>query len=105
MKLAAIGQQTYNFKSVMETKRVKAEKMPPEHTIVEKNSRKVLNPVSTSGWIGVGALATTVISGIKHMPKTHKTAAFISVGAIATHIGLVSSRHHFLKLQNDKKEQ
>lgn len=79
------------FKAVTEEHR----KPPVEIEQIQQNvHKKVLNPVSATGWVGVGAIATAIISGIKHLNKLHKISAFVGVGAIAGHIGLVKAHHH-----------
>jgi hypothetical protein len=99
MKVSAIN--TTNFKSITEVKRAEAEDFPNQPII--HHEHKKINPVSVTGWTGVAAMCTAVVSGMMHKPVLHKISAFIGVGAIAGHIGLVSASHHFMKSQFDKK--
>lgn len=62
-----------------------------------EHKHKPVNPVSVTGWLGVASMCTAVISAIAHKPKLHKISAFVGVAAIASHVGLISARHHFFK--------
>ena len=99
MKVSAIN--ATNFKSITEVKRAEAEDFPNQPEIQHKH--KPINPVSATGWIGAVSAVTAIVSGMMHKPVLHKISAFIGVGAIAGHIGLVSASHHFMKSQFDKK--
>jgi len=56
--------------------------------------KKNINPASLTGWIGLGAMVTAVVSGILHKPKLHKASAFIGVASIAAHVGIIETYHH-----------
>lgn len=89
MRICAINSTT--FKSITEEHR-----KPPieqEEPVIHHNHKK-FNPVLTTGWIGAGAIATSIFTGIKRAPLLHKTAAFIGAASIAAHIGLISAYHH-----------
>ena len=62
-----------------------------------EHKHKPVNPVSVTGWVGVASVCTAVISAIAHKPKLHKISAFAGIAAIASHVGLVSARHHSFK--------
>lgn len=107
MLVSAIGHYPV-FRTITEENRkppVESEQQPvcvPQPPI-HKHPR--INPVSVTGWVGVGALATAISTGMSKSTKAlHKIAAFIAVAAVAAHIGMVNARHNFFKhIANDKQ--
>lgn len=102
MLVSAIGHYPA-FRTVTEESR----KPPVEQPVTEQiqppiHKHKGINPVSVTGWVGVGAIAAAIATGAKHMPKLHKLSALVAVASISAHIGMVNARHHFF---HSNKEQ
>ena len=105
MLVSAIGSYPA-FRTITEESR----KQPVEAPVVESvqpqiHKHKTVNPVSVTGWVGVGALATAVATGARRSSLLHKISAFVAVASVASHIGMINARNYFFKSMNTENNE